>query len=94
MKKGNSIEFIRTSTPGPYGIPLKVVDANDTEILFEVEIDEAIHTFSIKRSDVMNTIASPDMENLFLLDITPDSMARLYGKISAVVRSEKNQFIL
>lgn len=94
MNKGSYIEFIRTSTPGPYGIPLKTVEQNDKEVLFEIEIDNMIHTFSVKTEDIMNTVASPEREDLFLLDITPDAMARLYGKISAVVRSEKNQFIL
>ncbi len=94
MNKMRQIEFIRTSTPGPYGIPLNVVDQNENEILFEIEIDGIIHSFSVKMSDVMNTIAAPEQSDLFFIEISPDAMAKLYSKISAVVKSEKNQFIL
>lgn len=94
MSKMQYIEFIRTSTPGPYGIPLKVVEQSEKEILFEIEIDNIIHSFSVKAEDVLNTISSPDQSDLCFVEITPDSMAKLYGKITAVVKSEKNQFIL
>ena len=94
MNNINYIEFIRTSTPGPYGIPLKVVDNNESEILFEIEIDDTIHSFSIKREDVISGIVSPDQRDLMFVEIGVESMSKLYGKISAVIKSEKNQFML
>lgn len=94
MNKMKKIEFVRTSTPGPYGIPLDVVDQNDREILFEIEIDGVTHTFSIDTKDVAYTMFSPEDSDLWFVEIGPDAMARLYGKIAAVMKSEKNVFIL
>jgi len=94
MKQETYIEFLKTSTPGPYGIPLKVIEENEKEILFQIEIDNVFHTFGIKKSDIINFISSPDQQDLTYLDVSVESMARLYSKISAVVTSEKNQFIL
>jgi hypothetical protein len=94
MNKPNYIEFMRTSTPGPYGIPIKVVEQNENEMLIEIEIDDVIHVFPVKMEDVVSSITSPMEENLCFVDIKPDAMSKLYGKISAVVRSENNQFIL
>jgi hypothetical protein len=94
MTEDKYIEFLRISTPGPYGIPLKVVEDNDNEILFQIEIDDILHTFGIQKSEIVNMISSPDQENLTYLDVSIKSMAKLYSKISAVVHSEKNQFIL
>ena len=79
MKKPTYIEFMRTSVPGPYGIPLKVIEQSDEEILIEIEIDD---------------IASPIDEDLLFVEITPDAMSKLYGKISSVVKSEANPYIL
>jgi hypothetical protein len=94
MNKMSYVEFIRTSTPGPYGIPLKVVEQDEKVILFEIEIDDVRHSFSIGTNDILNNIASPEQDGLYLLEISPESMAKLYSKISNVVKSEKNQFIL
>lgn len=94
MKKANYIEFMRTSTPGPYGIPLKVIEQNEKEILFEIEIDGIVHGFPVKMTDVTNSIASPLDEDLLFVEIEPAAMSKLYGKISAVVKSDSNPFIL
>lgn len=94
MKKPTYIEFMRTSVPGPYGIPLKVIEQNEKEILIEIEIDEVIHGFPVKVTDITNSIASPIDEDLLFVEITPDAMSKLYGKISAVVKSESNPFVL
>lgn len=94
MKKEKYVELMRTSTPGPYGIPLKVIEQNDKEILIEIEINDVIHGFPIKVSDVLNSIASPVDEDLMFIEITPDAMSKLYGKISSVVKSEANPYIL
>jgi len=94
MKTPNYIEFMRTSVPGPYGIPLKVIEQNEKEILIEIEIDDIIHGFPVKVSDITNSIASPIDEDLLFVEITPDAMSKLYGKISSVVKSEANPYIL
>lgn len=94
MKKPTYIEFMRTSVPGPYGIPIKVIEQNEKEMLIEIEIDDVIHGFPVKMADITSSIASPDDEDLLFVEISPDAMSKLYGKISSVIKSEANPFIL
>lgn len=97
MKNPSYIEFVRTETPGPYGIPLKISSWKDDEILFDIEIDGITHSFPLKRKSIEQSVTSfsEDSEDTTLIVcLSVDEMASLYGKISAVVKSEKNQFIL
>lgn len=94
MNNVKYIEFMRTSTPGPYGIPLTVINHNENEIMFEIEIDNTIHGFSIPKTEIVSSIVSPGQNDLYFVEITPSTMSSLYEKITAVVRSEENTFIL
>lgn len=97
MKNPSYIEFVRTETPGPYGIPLKISSWGEKEILFDIDIDGITHSFPLKRDKIVDSMTSfsDDTEETTLVAcLSIDDMARLYSKISAVVKSEKNQFII
>lgn len=93
MTNKQYIQFIKTSTPGPYDVPLKIVDVKDQSISFEIEIDNTIHTFQINRKDIVSDFPSEDLE-VVIVEINKDSMSSLYSKICSVMKSEENRFIL
>lgn len=97
MNNPSYIEFVRTETPGPYGIPLKISSWGEDEIMFDIEIDGITHSFPLKRKNIEQSVISfsEETEDTTLIAcLSVNEMASLYGKISAVVKSEKNQFIL
>jgi hypothetical protein len=93
MNKEQYIQFIKTSTPGPYDVPLKVVNVKNESISFEIEIDNVIHTFEISRKDIISDIPSEDLETR-LVEIDSTAMSSLYSKICSVMKSEENRFML
>jgi hypothetical protein len=93
MNKEQYIQFIKTSTPGPYDVPLKVVNVKNESISFEIEIDNVIHTFEISRKNIISDIPSEDLETR-LVEIDSTAMSSLYSKICSVMKSEENRFML
>lgn len=98
------IEFIGLGTPGPYNIPLKVSSWGEDELLFDIEIDGITHSFPLKKKHIENSVMrnSIDAEdgtlgqpkNILFVSISNEEMARIYAKISSVIKAEKNDFIL
>lgn len=87
------IQFIKTSTPGPYEVPLKVAAMGRDSISFEIEIDDMIHVFDVKKKDIISDLPSESLEER-LIEISPSAMSSLYSKICGVIKSEDNRFIL
>lgn len=87
------IQFIRTSTPGPYEVPLKVASIGKDRISFEIEIDDMIHVFDVKKKDIISDLPSENLEER-LLEISPTAMSQLYSNICGLIKSEDNRFIL
>ena len=95
------IEFIWLETPGPYNLPLKVSSWGEDELLFDIEIDGITHSFPLKKKHIENSVMrnSIDLEdgqlrNILFVSISNKEMARIYTKISSVIKAEKNNFIL
>jgi hypothetical protein len=101
MNGPNYIEFMGSGTPGPYNIPLKVSSWGEEEVLFDIDIDGITHSFPLKRSHIENSImrnsisedGSPG-DSVLYVSISNKEMANIYGKISSVIKVEKNDFIL
>lgn len=93
MNNYNNIQFIKTTTPGPYDVPLKIVKEKPETISFEIEIDDAIHIFEVAKKEIVTSFPSEDLDTL-LLEISGSAMSSLYSKICAVMKSEENRFIL
>lgn len=97
QKNFQYLEFIRTDTPGPYGIPLKISNWGKDEILFDIDIDGVTHSFPLKKEHIENSIAAPlpnGENNVLYVSISIKEMAKLYSKISSVIKVEKNEFML
>lgn len=101
MNKFDYIEFMWCDTPGPYNIPLKVSNQTESEILFDIEIDGITHSFPLQRSAIENSIARSCIYEtdgttgiVLFVSVSKNEMAKLYSKISAVMKSEDNRFFL
>lgn len=93
MNNYNNIQFIKTTTPGPYDVPLKIVKDKPEGISFEIEIDDAIHIFEVNKKEIISSFPSENLDTL-LLEISTAAMSTLYSKICAVMKSEENKFML
>lgn len=91
------VEFLRTDTPGPYGIPLKISNWGKDEILFDIDIDGVTHSFPLKHKHIENSVGSNVDEHdgkLLYVSVSIDEMAKIYSKISSIIKVEKNDFML
>lgn len=86
------VEFLKTSTPGPFGVPLKIVEIKDDRFLLEIEIDSIFHSFPVRSSSIVSVTPEPTDTSLALVEITENEMADFFRKISTVVKSKKNEF--
>jgi hypothetical protein len=101
MNAPDYIEFLGSGTPGPYNIPLKVSSWEENEILFDIDIDGIIHSFPLKTKHIENSImrnsTSDDGDpggSVLYVSISNKEMANIYGKISSIIKVEKNDFML
>lgn len=88
------VEFLKTRTAGPYGVPLRIVEAKEDRVLLEIEIDGIFHSFPIRNSSIISVTPEPIDTSLAYVEITENEMADFFRKISAVVKSERNAFAI
>jgi hypothetical protein len=89
-KSAEKIIFLKSNSPGPYDIPMNVVDENETRYLFEIEIDDAFHSFPILKEDIVSSISLPSEDSTIMVELKKEAMEVLYRDIVSMVRSNNN----